>query len=240
MNYKKHYANLIKKRLRNPITEGYTEKHHIHPVSLGGKDEPKNLINLTPKEHFIAHLLLTKMYKKGTRPYYKMIKAFGLMCWCQGDTQDRYISSNEYAWLREEFSKAQSLFQQGESNSNYGSAWYYSEELRKSKKFQSGEEIPEGWVKGRVLDFDVRDLRTREKEKERFERLLISTKLKEFNRVEKIIKYTKWYEIYDKVGFKEFCKVTEYQNSHANLLCYFMRYVSGYSGKGINREFKDK
>lgn len=39
----------------------YFESHHIVPKSLGGSDEDDNLILLTPREHFIAHLLLTKM-----------------------------------------------------------------------------------------------------------------------------------------------------------------------------------
>lgn len=45
-------------------SEGYFEKHHIIPVSIDStlKFEPSNLVLLTAKEHFIAHLLLTKCY----------------------------------------------------------------------------------------------------------------------------------------------------------------------------------
>jgi len=38
------------------------EKHHIIPKSEGGKDEPDNLVNLTAREHYIAHLLLARIY----------------------------------------------------------------------------------------------------------------------------------------------------------------------------------
>lgn len=36
------------------------EKHHIIPRSLGGDNSKSNLVNLTPKEHYVCHLLLTK------------------------------------------------------------------------------------------------------------------------------------------------------------------------------------
>ena len=36
--------------------------HHIIPRCIGGKDSPDNLVNLTFREHFVAHLLLAKIY----------------------------------------------------------------------------------------------------------------------------------------------------------------------------------
>lgn len=60
MNYQKIYDNIIHNRLLNSITDGYTECHHILPKSLGGSNDKSNLINLTAREHFICHLLLTK------------------------------------------------------------------------------------------------------------------------------------------------------------------------------------
>jgi predicted transcriptional regulator len=40
---------------------GYTEKHHILPRCLGGEESVDNIAVLTAREHYIAHLLLTKM-----------------------------------------------------------------------------------------------------------------------------------------------------------------------------------
>lgn len=40
---------------------GYLESHHIIPKSLGGSNDISNKVSLTPKEHYICHLLLTKM-----------------------------------------------------------------------------------------------------------------------------------------------------------------------------------
>jgi len=40
----------------------FYEKHHIVPKCLGGDNSLENKVNLTPREHFIAHLLLHRIY----------------------------------------------------------------------------------------------------------------------------------------------------------------------------------
>jgi hypothetical protein len=50
------------------------QEHHMTPSSLGGSDEPDNLVLLTPREHYICHLLLTRMTIGEARS--KMIFAF--------------------------------------------------------------------------------------------------------------------------------------------------------------------
>lgn len=40
---------------------GYSEKHHIIPRSLGGSNCKSNIAVLTPREHYLAHLLLVRM-----------------------------------------------------------------------------------------------------------------------------------------------------------------------------------
>jgi hypothetical protein len=61
MNYKKIYDNFIISRKNRVIDETlYYEKHHILPKSLGGDDSSNNLIKLTAREHYFAHLLLSK------------------------------------------------------------------------------------------------------------------------------------------------------------------------------------
>jgi 5-methylcytosine-specific restriction endonuclease McrA len=61
MNYSKIHDQIIE-IARNRIVEGSTERHHIIPRSLGGTDDVSNLVDLTFKEHYIVHILLTKMY----------------------------------------------------------------------------------------------------------------------------------------------------------------------------------
>ena len=63
MNYKNIYSSLIEKAKQRVSLEGYFEKHHIIPKSLGGhKTDPSNLVALTAREHFIAHMLLAKTH----------------------------------------------------------------------------------------------------------------------------------------------------------------------------------
>lgn len=63
MDYKRIYADFIKdRRAKEGRLEGYVERHHIVPRSLGGSDDPDNLINLTFEDHYFAHLLLARIH----------------------------------------------------------------------------------------------------------------------------------------------------------------------------------
>lgn len=62
--YTNWYFSIIEKskKLKRSKNESvYYERHHIIPKSLGGTDLVDNLVLLTAKEHFVCHLLLTKM-----------------------------------------------------------------------------------------------------------------------------------------------------------------------------------
>lgn len=62
MNYSRIYFELIQNAKQRFTLTGYTEKHHIVPKSLGGSDFSDNLVRLTAREHYIAHLLLAHIY----------------------------------------------------------------------------------------------------------------------------------------------------------------------------------
>lgn len=75
MNYRKVYKILVDNRLANPLKkEVYGEVHHIVPKAEGGSDDTINLVKLTGREHYIAHLLLAKIYDD-----YKMYAALTYM-----------------------------------------------------------------------------------------------------------------------------------------------------------------
>ena len=60
MNYQKlHDAIIAHARLNPPTTN--VERHHIIPRSIGGTDDPSNLVDVTYRHHFILHWLLTKL-----------------------------------------------------------------------------------------------------------------------------------------------------------------------------------
>jgi len=153
MDYKKIYNSIILKRITSPCNDEYTEKHHVIPKSLGGSDDTSNIIQLSAREHFLCHLLLIKMYAEGTPEWCKMIKAFGYMCVAQSNNQKRYVNSRFYQALRVSFSKAQSIQQRGENNSQYNTMWIFNENLKLSKKIHKDTSIPAGWQKGYVLDW---------------------------------------------------------------------------------------
>lgn len=62
MNYKKHYDLLIEKAQARVKPDCYFEKHHIVPRCAGGSDKKSNLVNLTAREHYVAHVLLAKAF----------------------------------------------------------------------------------------------------------------------------------------------------------------------------------
>lgn len=88
--YTKWYMTLVTSR-KLMKRDGYVEKHHIIPVSLGGSNDPTNLVSLTAREHFIAHLLLTRMLAG---------KARGSMCYAlsmlmgKGTRKEIYIPTS--------------------------------------------------------------------------------------------------------------------------------------------------
>lgn len=74
--YTKTYFSLMDKRKEQPSQDTYTEKHHIIPTCMGGINVASNLVILSGREHYIAHLLLTKMVQGNDRR--KM--AYALVC----------------------------------------------------------------------------------------------------------------------------------------------------------------
>lgn len=90
--YTKKYFCLIE-FAQKQIIDGYYEKHHIVPKCLGGLDNPENLVKLTARQHFIAHLLLTKMCKGKIK--YKLYSAYSKMLCNSKDTQ-RYSPTSRF------------------------------------------------------------------------------------------------------------------------------------------------
>lgn len=140
MNYKKIYESLISRAHVRTI-EIYTESHHIIPRCVGGTDDVANLVRLTPEEHYLAHQLLVKIYPDNT----KLISAAQMMV-------PNRPSNKLYGWLRRRYSKAKSICQSGEGNTQFGTKWILNRELQVSKKILVTDEVPVGWELGRIVD----------------------------------------------------------------------------------------
>lgn len=101
MTYTIIYDKLIQKA-KDRIVEGYTERHHIIPKCLGGSNDSTNLIRLTGREHYIAHLLLWKIHSHN----YKLMHAFKMMCTCDNNGKRLlFKSSRFYEKARKEHSE---------------------------------------------------------------------------------------------------------------------------------------
>ena len=133
MDYQKHYNALIM-RAQNRTILDHTETHHIIPRCLGGDNKKSNLVELTPEEHYIAHLLLVKIHNDARLVYaaHKM---------CQGRATNKL-----YGWLRRKHAKHVSAHMKKQGNSQTGSVWITD---GKQNKKAFGK-IPSGWWKGRV------------------------------------------------------------------------------------------
>jgi 5-methylcytosine-specific restriction endonuclease McrA len=148
--YKKWYNNIIK-IARNRQPDGYTETHHIIPRSLGGSNKKENLVQLTGREHFICHILLTKFTHGQDKN--KMIRAV-IMMKAANTEQLRYYNSRLYESARIEFGKNQSIRMSGENNSYYGKT--HSPEVRENMSRAKKGKHNNSWNTGLTIETSER------------------------------------------------------------------------------------
>ena len=150
MDYKRIYNRLIEHRQNNILTNGYIERHHILPRSLGGTNENSNIVALTGREHYIAHLLLARFNKCQQTVY-----ALWMMQMKSSKNYDRPCikTGRMYEWARKEFAKYASknakISSKGERNSQYGTRWICNIKLKQNKKISKDANTPNGWISGR-------------------------------------------------------------------------------------------
>jgi NUMOD3 motif len=133
MNYQKIYNKIID-RARNRTLEGYVEKHHVIPKSFGGPNKKENLVKLTPREHYVCHLLLAKIYGG------KMISALWFMIHLRGVK----ITSKMYDWLRKKYARRVSENSKG-----------HKYNLGRKHTRETNQKVSEA-LKGRKLSEDIK------------------------------------------------------------------------------------
>jgi hypothetical protein len=99
--YTKWYMELISK----DCNDDYVERHHILPKSLYPEYAKCkwNIVKLSARKHFIAHILLYKMFEHNTKGYGTMLKATRMMG--RHSTNNRYMNSRLYETAKIKCSK---------------------------------------------------------------------------------------------------------------------------------------
>lgn len=226
MNYLKVYNNIIERR-KYEIPEGYSEKHHIIPRSLGGNNKKSNLIRLTAREHFICHLLLVKIYEKEIYSWKKMINAVMIMrCDSQGR---RYINSRLYTILKKKYSLIASERATGNNNNNFNKIWMHNIDLKSNisvEKENVSEYLLLGWKIGRIIKWDSYINKQIIKENKQ--------KLKEQKYKNNVKLFSDYYKIYNIYGWDKFKQITKFTKTKQFLVMSFKKYVKNFkpqSGK---------
>lgn len=142
MNYTNLYNKLIEKakiREVNNKLVGYKEVHHIIPKCLGGTNDKDNLVELTAREHYIAHLLLVKIYPNNLGLTFAVVNLQKI-----NNTNSYFYqvkSKNRlYEWVR--------ILHQKNISQNETGKIYYNNGERQIKIYQH-EKPPAGFVRGR-------------------------------------------------------------------------------------------
>lgn len=111
MNYEKIYNELVAMASKeNNREDGIYDKHHIIPKSLGGSNKKENLVNLTLRQHYVAHKLLVK-FKTG-KDKLKMMCALKYFTHSKKYNTE-YISSRDFERIKKEHRIAASMLLSG-------------------------------------------------------------------------------------------------------------------------------
>ena len=101
MTYSAVYCSLISKRLQNQLPKvEYGENHHIIPKSEGGDNDKSNLVRLSAREHYVAHLLLARIYDDK-----KMWCALNRLVHGNDFKKYQHVSSRMYQNLKTNYAK---------------------------------------------------------------------------------------------------------------------------------------
>lgn len=144
---KYHYFYKITNNINNNILQVNIDdprylSGELVPIWKGRKhkQETKDKVKKTLKEE-INHQQGEKNSQYGT-------------CWIHNNQENKKIKKDELQqWINIGWIKGRKIFDNKdrtkENNSVYGKSWYHNDILKQNKFFNSNENIPENWIKGR-------------------------------------------------------------------------------------------
>lgn len=124
MDYEKTYNKLIA-AARTQQIDGYYETHHIVPKAEGGSDDTTNLVKLTARQHYIAHLLLAKIYNDCA-----MYCALAMMK-SKTTSMDRDFHFNSRLYEKMKMKRSKFMSERMRGNTN-GLGYKFTEEQRRA------------------------------------------------------------------------------------------------------------
>lgn len=232
MNYQKIYNDLIQYAKGQKLSIGqYVEVHHIIPKSLDGTDDNANLITLTARQHYIAHMLLVKIAEEhnNLQEYKKMLYAFNCMKWGRVDGKRIFkYNSRLYQKLKEKFS-ALRIIAMSSKNPMSGKIWICNFELEESKIWDSNLPIPNGWIKGRHSKKQFKKLKKQILQKD----ILMQKAIEEKEKKLKLL-YA-MFEEFKKNEFDGVVKKFGYTHTRNNLIMAFKANIPEYVPQQCNR-----
>ena len=163
ITYTKRYKRVINWFKTHPIDKKIyqCEIHHIVPTSCGGNDAKENLVLLPVRWHYIVHCWLPLVYAEQGKifEYQKMLYAWNRFQNCRKTVQESIFFLKEdsllYKQLRHsyiELLKEKQKIITGTNNPNFNHHWWKDpNDKTKSMLFEEGENVPDGWVRGRWI-----------------------------------------------------------------------------------------
>lgn len=184
MNYQKIYNSLISKRKDYPIYKEnqYCESHHIVPKSLGGTNDKCNLVNLTAREHYVAHLLLWKHYKfvNDINAQYKMANAIKRMINGNKEFELNILKFNSKLY---EHARLDAInFLKSLECSTKGRRFIHNKVTNKNKMIPRFDPLPDGYEEGVYLSSTKRNKMSLSTKGKIYIRNLKTTELKQISK----------------------------------------------------------
>jgi hypothetical protein len=140
--YSKYYYNIVARAKSRTLAHGtYVEKHHVIPRSLGGSNEPENIVKLTAKEHLICHRLLIRMTTGIQKS--KMAFAAWRMVFSSSKHKRFKVTARVYESIKIEMSKAAKERSKSYRHSTESKQKIAESKLGKPRAVTWGEKISE-------------------------------------------------------------------------------------------------
>lgn len=199
MDYQKAYDRLVQKN--HVFSEGeYFETHHKVPKCLGGTDDANNLVNLTAREHYIAHLLLVKITEVRGNPqaHVKMLYAFNCMKWgrCKGKRSFKF-NSRLYQKMKKRYSNFRRIVMKTSINPSKNKHWVYDTFNEVCYLMDKSIPLEDYQLPIRVHKYMKRKLDIANKEMERANRIERQKRLRQLQEAF----FSAFYDEYLRVGF---------------------------------------